>query len=129
MGRNVRMVPPDWQHPTHINKYRGEVYKPMFEYSAYTDMLKDWDVSVEKYGLEATLDDFNGPLLKENFMPEWSPDQATHYMMYETTTEGTPISPAFATKEELASWLAKNQASVFGDATTTYSHWLQIIGE
>jgi hypothetical protein len=128
MGRKVRKVPPDWKHPTYINPYLGEVYKPMFEYSAYIDMLKDWEESVKKYGLEATLDDFNGPLRKEDFMPEWSPEQATHYMMYEDTTEGTPISPAFATKEELASWLSKNGASVFGDNTTTYSNWLKIIG-
>ena len=47
-------------------------------------------------------------------------------MMYEDTTEGTPISPAFATPEELARWLADTGASAFGDSTATYEQWLHV---
>jgi hypothetical protein len=45
--------------------------------------------------------------------------------MYEDTSEGTPFSPAFATPEELARWLADTGASAFGDMTATYEQWLR----
>jgi hypothetical protein len=44
--------------------------------------------------------------------------------MYESTSEGTPISPAFETPEELARWLADNNASAFGYSGATYDEWL-----
>ena len=47
--------------------------------------------------------------------------------MYEDTSEGTPISPAFETPEELATWLAENKASSFADFTASYDAWLNII--
>jgi len=43
--------------------------------------------------------------------------QRTNFQMYETTTYGTPISPEFASPEELACWLADNKASWCGRAT------------
>lgn len=60
----------------------------------------------------------------DDYMPDWPEDQRTHLMMYEDTTEGTPISPAFATPEELARWLADTGASAFGNMTATYEQWL-----
>jgi uncharacterized membrane-anchored protein len=57
-------------------------------------------------------------------MPDWLASQRTHLMMYETTSEGTPLSPAFATAEELAAWLADNGASAFAGQTATYEQWL-----
>lgn len=61
------------------------------------------------------------------YMPDWPEEQRTHYMMYETTSEGTPISPAFATPEELARWLADTGASAFADQTASYEAWLVTI--
>lgn len=52
---------------------------------------------------------------------------ATHYQMYETCTEGTPISPPMETKEGLARWLADNNASSFGSMRATYDQWLSMI--
>lgn len=60
----------------------------------------------------------------DDYMPQWSPQEAMHIMMYENTTEGTPISPAFATPEELARWLTDNEASAFAGQTATYEQWL-----
>jgi hypothetical protein len=50
-----------------------------------------------------------------------------HLQMYETTTEGTPMSPVFAKAEELAQWLADHEVSVFGDILATKEQWLRII--
>jgi hypothetical protein len=62
-----------------------------------------------------------------NHMPEFPEGTATGWCMYETTSEGTPISPVFATPEELARWLADTGASSFGSSTATYEQWLATI--
>lgn len=58
------------------------------------------------------------------YMPDWKDEERTHLMMYENTSEGTPLSPAFETPEELARWLTDNGASSFGAMTATYEQWL-----
>jgi hypothetical protein len=42
--------------------------------------------------------------VREYYMPQWLPHQRTHFCLYETVTEGTPVSPVFATIEELEAW-------------------------
>ena len=49
------------------------------------------------------------------------------WQMWETTTEGSPISPVFETPELLARWLADTGASTFGSSTGTYEQWLGMI--
>ena len=56
-----------------------------------------------------------------------NPPKGTWYQMWETTSEGSPISPAFKTPEDLARWLFENDASTFGSQTTTYVQWLAFI--
>lgn len=62
----------------------------------------------------------------EYYRPHWTDAERTHYQMYETCSEGTPISPVFATPEEVARWCADNGASAFADMTAPYEHWLAI---
>ena len=62
-----------------------------------------------------------------DYMPEFPEGEATGWCMYETTSEGTPISPVFETPEELARWLADTGASSFGSSTATYEQWLSMI--
>jgi hypothetical protein len=38
----------------------------------------------------------------------WTPEQATHYQAYETISLGTPITPRFATSDELIDYLVKH---------------------
>ena len=64
--------------------------------------------------------------LRQLEMPHWGNGEATHYQMYETTTEGTPISPAMGSPEQLAHWLVDNQVSAFGDQTASYEAWLMV---
>jgi len=47
--------------------------------------------------------------------------------MWETTSEGSPISPVFESPEKLARWLADTGASAFGSQTATYEEWLSMI--
>jgi hypothetical protein len=106
MSHEIRKVPANWQHP----KKRGS-YIPLFNGADYErNVSATWPVL---------------PKPKE-YMPVWTAEEATHFMMYETCTEGTPISPAFATIEELARYLADTGASAFGSQTADYDHWLKI---
>lgn len=100
MGREVRMVPKDWQHPKDERGFVGLHNRRILKY---------------------------GEVNSDELMPDFGAS-ATHMMMYETTTDGTPISPAFETAEELARWLADNGASAFGRETATYDQWLAMIG-
>ena len=143
MSCEVRMIKPGWRHPEHYNEYRRcSEYRGLM--TEYTRCLARWEEGYAKWqeGLQEdwmnSTDDVNAwkPLEDENqewtsekpdpndYMPEWTPGEATLYVMYETTSEGTPISPGFVTLEELASWLAKNRASAVGGTTATYAQWL-----
>lgn len=61
---------------------------------------------------------------------EWQqepPPEGDGWQMWETTSEGSAISPVFATPEELARWLADTGASTFGHMTASYDEWLRMI--
>ena len=119
MGREVRMVPAGWEHPVDS---RGN-YEPL--YDGYEEAVEAFVKDIEKMGLLKALEENDGgPRYSDYMHPE---GERTHYMMYEDTSEGTPISPAFATPEELARWLADNNASAFGNRTATYEQWLHTI--
>lgn len=60
-------------------------------------------------------------------MPQWTDVERTHYQMYETVSEGTPISPVKESPEALALWLTDNHASAgpFSN-NATYEQWLRV---
>lgn len=119
MGREVRRVPADWVHPMENGRY-----KPMYPGKDYQPSADEWLAAFRSGGLQAAIENCGMPPDVEDYMPYWPESDCTHYMMYEDTSEGTPISPAFATPEELARWLADNGASSFGSSTATYEQWL-----
>ena len=66
--------------------------------------------------------------VEADYMPDWEEQARTHYQMYETTSEGSPISPVMETPEKLARWLTDNEASSFGNMTASYDAWLRVCG-
>lgn len=144
MGREVRRVPADWQHP---RDERGRLI-PLYGRS-YSEELRKWNEGnanwIEGLRQDWTTKDWvpideehrnmsfsewdGGQPQSEDYMPDWPEAERTHYQMYEVTSEGTPISPVFASPEELAKWLADNKASAFADQTATYEQWLGMIDE
>lgn len=143
MGREVRRVTATWEHPKNDN---GN-YKPLLGMS-FTEQLKNWEEGREQWekGFRKSWDDENPWKPKEAdelemsyeewtgekpiidyYMPEWKESELTHIQMYEDTSEGTPISPVFDNAEDLARWLADNNASSFGSSTATYEQWLSTI--
>jgi len=123
MGREVRMVKPDWEHPKDENTGR---YKPLHCGNFYQSCHDDWLATLKEKGLQETIEWNGNPPDINDYMPNWTKEEATYYMMYEDTSEGTPISPAFATPQELAQWLVDNKASSFADMTATYEQWLRV---
>jgi hypothetical protein len=143
MGREVRRVPADWQHPKRVVRgFNGmvECYKPLFEGERYQPAVDTWDEDCAKWkagwrpdyctdpdSRAMTFEQWEGQRPhRDDYMPNWPAEQRTHLMMYEDTSEGTPISPAFATPEELARWLADTGASALGDRAGTYEGWLRV---
>lgn len=142
MGREVRRVPADWQHPKNEEGH----YIPLHD-SGFAAADAEWGEGWAKwqeglcrsYGADETwkpiepeyratrYTDYEGARPSpDDYMPDWTDDQRTHLMMYEDTSEGTPISPAFETPEALARWLADNGASSFANDTATYEQWLHV---
>lgn len=153
MGREVRMVPPDWVHPYDFNEgvragVRGSLIslRPLFRgdfahaLAEWEEERRHWDAGeVRCYSkdgarwkakdadVDCSADDWHGTRPDPaTYMPEFAPGTATHLQMYETTSEGTPISPVFDTPEKLARWLTDNGASAFGDSTASYEGWLRV---
>ena len=122
MGREVRRVPADWQHPK--NEY--DRYKPLYPGERYEANATGFMEKANAEGLQEAIDLYGQAPDQNDYMPNWPVSERTHYMMYEDTSEGTPISPAFATPEELARWLADTGASSVGSATASYEGWLRV---
>jgi len=60
---------------------------------------------------------------------EYEPPTGDGYQLWETCSEGSPITPVFASAELLADWCADN-ATIFADEKTSRENWLEMfIGE
>lgn len=135
MGREIRMVPPNWEHPRYtkddarfsdwVGNYKG-LYRPTFD-EDFAEWQADFDRVRAGHLTEHELKWHPRGLadwLADNRAPR--PDDYTHYKMadatwvqvYETVSEGTPVSPPFATKADLVDYL-----------TTHGDFWDQKCGE
>lgn len=114
MGREIRRVPPNWEHP----KYKE--IKFAWQKGAYHPLRdKDYDTACQEWYAEAAsfkpneyckwYHEWNGnPPNEEYYRKEkWTPEEASWYQIYETVSEGTPVTPAFSSKEELIEYLVQ----------------------
>lgn len=56
------------------------------------------------------------------------PPTGDGFQLWETTSEGSPVSPVFTSLEELCAWCADN-ATTFGSEKATKEEWLQMLGD
>ena len=122
MGREIRRVPPWWQHPVDAD---GK-YIPLFDRS-YDEAVLDYE-----YGSKLWEEGRHPSQLRspdetaglsfaewcgwEGEPPDpriyrresWTEDEATTVQLYETISEGTPASPVFATPDELGAWMIEH---------------------
>jgi len=125
MGREIKRVPKDFDWP--IGKiWPGKmlsVCSKMEQYNEDMDCAARCDLCRQYAKLSGyAISSYNCPVF-----PFTEPPNGDWYQVWETTSEGSPISPAFETPEELARWLADNKASAFGSQTASYETWLKFI--
>ncbi|CAM3169196.1 hypothetical protein BZK31_08210 [Pseudomonas floridensis] len=140
MIREVRKVPANWQHPSDGYYPDGKVrYVPLFDSSEFTSKAAQWDENAAKWAQgefpqdagaahrTLSFEEWDGPRPNaEDYMPLWPEAECTNFMMYELTTEGTPVSPGFATLEDLATWLAENNVSIYANEPAGFDDWLAV---
>lgn len=145
MSRECRRVAPGYVHPMERHQYRGQVLRPLFEGKDFAPRYEAWKVAAEKwdaglvqnwttYPVESwrprTPDDgatfeenYGAKPDPDNFMPNWPAEVATHFMMFETVSEGTPLSPACETPDACARYCADHDVDGFG---VSYAAWLRV---
>ncbi len=110
------MVKAGWEHPRQECRHSpwnggcvdakrngGFCYKPLLDQS-YADAVA-----------QAESDGFDGIGEPSDYRPDWTQAEMTHYQLYENVSEGTPVSPAFATEDELINYLVE-----YGDFWGSY---------
>lgn len=117
MGREIRRVPPNWQHPT--KQYQWGVDHVSMLDKTFTQACAEWDAEKAKWdagerpeyckGDDGPYEDYAGerPDDPEMYRP-WEDAEATWYQLWQTVSEGSPVSPPFATLGELARYLGDN---------------------
>ena len=111
MGREIRMVPPNWEHPKGSNDGYQSLYDEDFE-----SAVAEWKYNYCKWENGDHPDCKEdceywewdgGPPERKMYRPKFT-EEPTWFQVYETVSEGTPVTPPFATKEELADYLVEN---------------------
>lgn len=126
MGREIRRVPANWQHPTYRTMrarpgFYGEIetLKPLFDRD-FAKEAAEWDAEKAAWDRGERPDSFDAARYGAISFEDWHgerPDSEWYvnydvngdlpwWQMYETVSEGTPVTPAFATPEELIDFLA-----------------------
>lgn len=120
MGREIRRVPADWEHPK-VSKFDSrtmrlvESSQPLHDKSfsqvarEWMDKARAWDDGADPHKADHPFYwQWDGPPPDQKcYRPDWPEGTATHYQVYETVSEGTPVTPHFATKEELIDYLVR----------------------
>lgn len=130
MGREIRRVPEGWEHPRHTEedtpyylRDRIGTYRPLYDQSFREAMAVWWeeyqawergerpcyfDVTNYPDGIEFC--EWHGPPPDPQYhRPDWPEDICTHFQLYETVSEGTPLSPPMPSPDALADWLATHK--------------------
>jgi hypothetical protein len=124
MGRLIRRVPPNWKHPERPAHKTGSTQpnlQPMHD-QRFEDGLAEWLADFDRIRAGNLTGDerlsYPGGFIQwlnstgeqhdPDFYRPWRDEEATWYQLWETVTVGTPVSPPFATKEELADYLAEH---------------------
>ena len=122
MGREIRRVPADWEHPRYSendapHSNRVGDYRPLYD-DDYESVAERWlsDLAIwsrgEHPGQPCSYGryfwEYDGTPDKESYRErKWAKAEATHFQAYETVSEGTPVTPHFATKQELIDHLVE----------------------
>lgn len=115
----IRKVPENWQHPKDAQGH----YKPLYN-KFYEDAVTEWKEGEQLWANGkhpdqlAFPDDTKGltyieymgeaPEAKYYYEHRYTEEEACCFQVYETISEGTPISPVFKTLKEVEQWIIYN---------------------
>ena len=133
MSRELVMVPPHYEHPRIVvDRWNGPriVCRPIFPI-IYSVKLAEWEADRDRIArgeldehekkyyptLEKWLEFYAQPE-KEWYLP-WKVEEATWFQLWQTVTEGGPVTPAYETKEELIEYLVKCGDDIYDEEP----HW------
>lgn len=100
----------------------SDAYQACRKISAAAGLPEDWSTCKTCGGHAIHPDDFAASEAWEST----EPPTGEGYQLWETVSEGSPISPVFDTAEGLAQWLAENPWNTC-DRGRTYEQWLAFI--
>ena len=121
MGREIRMVPAGWDHPKTMRHWGKEDHQPMYD-RTYASAVAEWKADFAKWEAGERRSYFDPadypdgveywewestPPERAYYRP-WLDDEAVWFQVWETVSEGTPVTPPFATKEELVDYLVEH---------------------
>lgn len=114
MGREIRRVPANWEHPRDKQGH----YMPLYDQD-YDTKAREWlhncllwsqgtHEDFEKYGSKYPYywEWTNNPPDKDYYRPAFT-EPVDCFQIYETVSEGTPRSPVFKNRRQLVGWLLK----------------------
>lgn len=124
MGREIRKVPPNWEHPTEekydpFRRVMEAVRQPMHD-QTFAEAVAEWKADYAKWEAGERPDyctdesralefwEWHGLPPDRDYYRPWSDAEATWFQVWETVSEGTPVTPPFATREELIDHLVAN---------------------
>lgn len=131
MGREVLRVPKDFDWPIDVI-WPGRFISICGAMEELAELIKERNKKeVSSCDLCYQWQKLSGMNPKEKGeCPHFSwkdPPTGPYYQLWSTTTEGHPMTPAFATPEELAQYCADNKVSSFGRDTASYDEWFRFI--
>jgi len=117
MGREIRKVPKGWEHPKNEDGQYQSMFEENYELAIeefyknhqlwlkgeHPDQKENGDYGCKYYA------EYAGTPTPDAWNIYYKPEDATHFQMYETVSEGTPVSPVFETLEDLENWLVNSE--------------------
>lgn len=136
MGRELRRVPMEFDYPLHMvwHGYLIGNVQTCFEESVDGERFcnsckataKVKGVPFTSFGCPDWDEYLKGPINKLKEM--LAPPVGEGYQLWETTSEGSPISPVFATIDELCEW-CENGATIIGSVKLSKKEWKKLLVE
>jgi len=115
MGREIRKVPANWEHPK--KEHYPDRYQPIYD-RTFAEAAKEWKEEFAKWEAGERPDycgeenknleywEWEGKPPDPEYYRPYKDEEATWLQVYETVSEGTPVTPPFATADELIEYLS-----------------------
>lgn len=115
MGRQIRKVPKNWEHPKDEDGYHIPQYDRTYEQARkeYDRKVQTWEDGthhrlIANPSLKAKYphySDYDSYMPSPRLYRKEYEQSADCFQIYETVTEGTPVSPVFESMEDMKEWL------------------------